>query len=90
VSVRDWSVWGFDGPTIWVILWMLQFFAIEYLTSGASPIVSWRGQMVTDHWRPLVHAAPITWWIGFGVLRWLDLHFLWPAGEAMLKRFVGQ
>jgi hypothetical protein len=89
MSWRDWAVWNLDGPTIWVYLLLLQFAALEILTSGGSPIESWRDQMVTDHFRQVFHAAPITWYLGVALWLWLGPHFFWPALESWIARMVG-
>lgn len=90
MSVRDWAVWRWDIPTLWVGFWMLQFAVIEWLTSAASPIQSWHGNMVTDHWRPIFHSAPITWWITLAVWLWLFPHFLWPGLEHRIRELVSR
>jgi hypothetical protein len=89
MSFRDWTVWQLDWPTVWVYAMGLQFFAYEYLTSYVSPIESWRGQMVTDHLRPLFGAAPLTLYVAFGVWLWLGPHLLAPALEAWIQRASG-
>lgn len=78
----DWSAWKIDLMTIAIILWILAFFLIE--VAGAR-----NNNMVTDHLRPIFHAAPITWWMAFGVWLWLGPHMLWPAAEEALRRTVG-
>ena len=62
---------------------MLAFFVGEMLSRMYGG-----NEMATDHLRPLFHAAPVTWWIAFGIWIWLGFHFLWPAGEAWLFRVV--
>lgn len=83
------SVWDWDIPTLLNLLLVIGFLVLEFLTSQYSPILSWRGEMVTDHWRPVFHAAPVTWWIALGLWLWLGPHFLWPAAEEALRRTVG-
>jgi hypothetical protein len=89
MSFRDWAVWQVDGPTIWVYLIVAQVFAIEYLTSAVSPIDSWRGQMITDHLRPLFGAAPIVWYLALGLWLWLGPHLLAPALESLIQKASG-
>lgn len=89
MSFRDWAVWRFDLPTLWVYFWMFQFVAIEYLTSQVSPVEDWQGQMVTDHWRVVLGSAPLLWFVGFGVWVWLGIHLLAPTLEAWIIRSTG-
>lgn len=78
----DWSSWELDWLTVWILVWMIQFALIEWF--GAR-----NHNMVTDHLRPIFHAAPITWWVALGVWLWLGPHMLWPAAEEALRRTVG-
>lgn len=67
--IRDaWQAWAWDWPTFLWVLWFPTYFGVlEYLTSGTSPIVAWRGNMLTDHWRPLIQEVDVTWFIGVGL-----------------------
>lgn len=78
----DWSAWELDWLTIWVSLWFLQFALIEVF--GASS-----DNMVTDHLRPVFHAAPVTWYLALGTWLWLGPHFLFPALEQRIQSIVG-
>lgn len=81
---RDWAVWQLDWPTLWVYFMLAQFFAYEWLTSGSSPLESWQGQMVTDHFRAVAGTAPVIWFIVLGLWLWIGPHILAPALEAWL------
>lgn len=89
MSFRDWAVWQLDVPTLIWLVWIVAFFVMEWLTSGASPIDGWRDNMLTDHLRPLILSAPIIWFVVAGLLAWLPVHFLAPRLEAMILRFLG-
>lgn len=78
----SWSTWDFDWYTVFVLLWFLQFAVIEFIGRN-------NNEMVTDHLRPIFHAAPITWWIALGVWLWLGPHMLFPALEDVIRRTVG-
>ncbi len=78
----NWSAWDFDWLTIWIVLWIVQFALIEWFGAG-------KGEMVTDHLRPIFHAAPLTWWIAFGVWMWLGPHMLWPSAESHIAKVMG-
>lgn len=78
-----WQAWDWDVPTALWVAWMI-FFAstfgvLEWLTSGATPLEGWEGNMLTNHWRPLVQEVDILWFVGagayLGVAIWGFWHF---------------
>ena len=83
-TARDaWYAWHWDTPTALWVAWMAftlgAFAALEYLTSWASPIEAWRGNMLTHHWRPLIQTTDIAWFLGAGLwlgfVLWFTKHF---------------
>lgn len=46
-------------------------------------------EMLTDHLRPIFHAAPVTWYLAFGLWLWVGPHFLFPAFERSFAVWVG-
>lgn len=76
-----WYAWDWDVPTMIVLAAILGFFVYEYLTSDATPIPGWEGNMVTHHLQPVFDAAPILRWIGVGIWLWVGPHLLFPGIE---------
>lgn len=86
---RQWVAWHWDWPTFLWLAWMAALLALEWLTSNVSPIESWRGNMLTEHLRPLFLSAPIVWWLAFGLWLWVGVHLLAPRLERWLIHAVG-
>lgn len=68
--------WDWDHMTVGWVVFMVYFFVWEAYTGLAH-----QREMLTDHLRPIFHAAPITWWLSFGLWLWLGVHFLAPSWE---------
>lgn len=84
MTLRDWTAWGLDFWTWGWVAWLL-FFVVWETLSG----VYGGREMLTDHLRPVIGAAPILWWTMFGLWLWLGVHLLAPAVEAWIARSVG-
>lgn len=78
-----WKSWDWDYTTVGWIIFIIYFVAWEAYTG-----IRYEGEMLTDHLRPIFHAAPITWWLTFGLWLWLGVHFLAPSWERGLLDIV--
>lgn len=83
MSLFSWNTWDIDHETVGWIIFIIYFAVWEAYTASRP------GQeMLTDHLRPVFHAAPVTWFIVFGLWLWLGIHFLSPALEQWLSQVV--
>jgi len=81
--MKLWSSWDWDYTTVGWAIFILYFIVWEAYTG-----IRHENEMLTDHLRPIFHAAPITWWLAFGLWLWLGVHFLAPSWERGLLNAV--
>lgn len=80
-----WTAWGLDAPTWAFIFWIVWFIGWESwaFTQPDAYIHTW-----TAHIRPIFHAAPITWMIGFILWLWFGIHIFLPGVEQLILRIA--
>lgn len=83
MTLFSWRTWDLDLWTLGWIFFIVFFFVWEYLSS------TYGGQeMLTDHLRPMFHAAPVTWYMAVGLWLWMGPHFLFPELEQFIANTV--
>lgn len=79
-----WSAWGWDAPTVAVILGMAWFIIWEsWAIFTNQPQHTW-----TWHIRPFFQSHPLLWLLAFATWVWLGLHFLFPRLEKLLGTLI--
>jgi hypothetical protein len=78
-----WSAWDLDHLTWGWIAWIVFFVGWETYSLVVHP-----GQELTAHLRPLFNAAPVTWFLAFGLWLWIGIHFLSPALEHEILKLL--
>lgn len=76
MTYGSWDAWRLDLLTWLWIGWGVQFIVYETIALRWYP-----GQELTAHLRPIFLAAPVTWYLLFGLWLWIGPHLLAPALE---------
>ena len=79
----DWSSWEWSIATAGWLFWIAFFIFWETYTG-----LYHRGEMLTDHLRPLFLSFPVLWWVTLGAALWAIVHLWFPALESVLFDMV--